>query len=65
MAAIVAALVTLIGTFVTFVQDYLIPATAADINLIHVAIWTPVVLGLLSLTGGFLKGMWARRGRKA
>ena len=62
MTALVQVFLDIIGLFVTFVTDYLIPADAASISILHVAIWTPVVLGLVSLTTGMLKRMWARRG---
>jgi hypothetical protein len=58
MADIVAAFVTLVGTFITFVNTYLVPADADSITILHVAIWTPVILGLLSLTVGMLRKMW-------
>lgn len=61
MGAMVQIFIDVITVLWTFVSSYLIPATVADINLIHVAIWTPVVIGLLSMVVGFAKSMWARR----
>ncbi len=61
MTALVQAFLDIVGLFVTFIQTYLIPADAASITILHVAIWTPVVLGLVGLTTGMLKRMWARR----
>lgn len=61
MSALVQAFLDIVGLFVTFIQTYLIPVDAASITILHVAIWTPVVLGLVSLTTGMLKRMWARR----
>ena len=65
MVALVQIFVDIIGIFFTFVQTYLVPDTASNINIIHVAVWTPVVIGLLALTASFIKGLWARRGRRA
>ena len=64
MTAIFQIFVDVIGIFVTFVKTYLIPATASEINILHVAIWTPVTVGLIVLTVGMLKGMWQSK-RKA
>lgn len=64
MSALVSEFITIIGLFWTFMQTYLVPATVADINIIHVAIWVPVMLGLLTGTIGTIKGMWSRRGKK-
>lgn len=61
MAAMIQIFIDVITILWTFVQNYLIPTTVADINLIHVAIWTPVVIGLLTMVIGFAKSMWARR----
>ena len=61
MSALVQTFVDIIGILVTFVKTYLIPATASDVNILHVAIWAPVVLGLITLTGSMLKGLWSRR----
>jgi len=60
MVAMVQIFIDVITILWTFVQTYLIPATVADINIIHVAIWTPVVIGLLSMVISFGKGMWSR-----
>ncbi|MBX0331163.1 hypothetical protein K2Z83_26290 [Oscillochloris sp. ZM17-4] len=65
MTALVQAFVDIVGILFTFVETYMVPATAADITIIHVAIWTPVIIGLITLTVGFVKGLWSRRGRRA
>ncbi len=65
MVALVQAFVDIIGVLITFVTTYLVPADASSITILHVAIWTPVVLGLLTLTIGMLRGMWRRGGRRA
>jgi len=44
-----------------FVKANLIPPDVASINIIHIAIWTPVTLVLLSLVIAWGKGMWSRR----
>lgn len=44
-----------------FVKTSVIPPDAASINIIHIAIWVPVTLGLLSMVIAWGKGMWSRR----
>lgn len=56
------AFVALIVVLYNFVVENLIPATAADMNLIHVAIWLPVIVGLVSTVVAMIKGFWGRRG---
>ena len=63
MVAIFQIFVDVLGIFMTFVKTYLIPATSSDINIIHVALWLPVTLGLVAGTISMIKGMW--RSRKA
>lgn len=64
MVALVQAFLDIVGAFITFVNDYLVPVDAASITILHVAIWTPVIIGLAGLVVGFLKGMWSRRGKR-
>lgn len=63
MAALITEFLTIVTALLTFVQDTLVPADVASITLIHVAIWTPVVIGFVGLVVNMLKGMWARRGK--
>lgn len=65
MVTLVQTFVDVIGVLITFVTTYLVPADVASITILHIAIWTPVVLGLLTLTIGMLRGMWSRGGRRA
>lgn len=60
MVALVQVFLDVIAALLTFVQGNLIPAAVADVNIIHVAIWTPVVLGLAAGVVAFLKRMWSR-----
>jgi len=61
MVALVQVFLDVIGVLFTFVQTYLIPANVAGVTILHVAIWTPVVIGLAGLTVSFVKRMWSRR----
>jgi hypothetical protein len=61
MTALVQVFLDVIGALLTFITTYLIPAEAADVTILHVAIWTPVVVGLAGLTVSFVKRMWSRR----
>lgn len=61
MTALVQVFLDVIGALLTFVQTYLIPTTVAGVTILHVAIWTPVVIGLAGLTVSFVKRMWSRR----
>lgn len=61
MTALVQVFLDVIGALLTFVQTYLIPADVAGVTILHVAIWTPVVIGLAGLTVSFVKRMWSRR----
>ncbi|PDW01404.1 hypothetical protein [Candidatus Chloroploca asiatica] len=61
MTALVQVFLDVIGALLTFITTYLIPANAAGVTILHVAIWTPVVIGLAGLTVSFVKRMWARR----
>lgn len=63
MALLVAEFVAVITTLYGFVEGNLVPADVASINIIHVAIWTPVTIGLITLVVSMVKGFWARRGR--
>lgn len=65
MAALVTEFVAVLTVLFTFVQDNLIPADVASVNIIHVAIWLPVVIGLVIMTIGMVKSFWARGGRRA
>lgn len=60
MTALVQLFVDIVGILFTFVNTYMVPATVADVTIIHVAIWTPVIIGLITLTVGFVKRLWAR-----
>lgn len=64
MVALVQNFVDVITILWTFVQAYLIPTDVASITILHVAIWTPVVLGLITLVIGTIKGMFKGGGRK-
>ncbi|PDW01403.1 hypothetical protein [Candidatus Chloroploca asiatica] len=61
MTALVQVFLDVVGALLTFIQTYLIPADAASVTILHVAIWTPVVIGLAGLTVSFVKRMWGRR----
>ncbi|HEU4323289.1 MAG TPA: hypothetical protein VFS21_09060 [Roseiflexaceae bacterium] len=50
---------------INFVMDTLVPPSIAEVNIIHVAIWLPVTIGLLSLVIALVRGFWSRRGRAA
>ena len=65
MAALVQVFIDVLEILVTFVLDYLVPAAAADVTILHVAIWTPVIIGLVSLTVGMFKGMFKGRSKRA
>lgn len=65
MLAIFQEFIAVIGSFILFVQDYLIPDTASNVNILHVAVWLPVTLGLLGATASFLRSFWSRSGRRA
>lgn len=60
----IAQLLALVAQFVTFVSGLIIPTSASGITLLHVAIWTPVVIGLVALTGRTVRG-FGRRGASA
>ncbi|MEM8535532.1 MAG: hypothetical protein AAGF95_32175 [Chloroflexota bacterium] len=47
-----------------FVVAYLIPTSAADVNLIHIGIWTPVIIGLVSSVVVMIKGFWGGASRR-
>jgi len=64
MTAMFQVFVDIISLLWTFVQTYLIPASVSNVNIIHVAIWTPVTIGILNQVVNFGKGMW-RGGKKA
>lgn len=61
MSDLIQVFIDVVTALYTFVSTNLIPATAADVNIIHVAIWTPVVIGLIKLVVSMIKGFWARR----
>lgn len=61
MVDLVQIFMDVIGVFWTFVETYMIPATVADVNIIHVAIWTPIMLGLVTGTIGTLRGLFRSR----
>lgn len=60
MTSLVQTFVDVIGILWTFIEAHLIPTTVSGVNIIHVAIWTPVTIGLASMTIAFAKGMWKR-----
>lgn len=64
MPEMLQAFVDMIIIFYNFVVENLIPATAADINLIHVAIWLPIIVGLVSTVVAMIKGFWGGRSRR-
>jgi hypothetical protein len=61
MVALVQVFVDVVGVLWTFVNTYMVPATPAGITIIHVAIWTPVVIGLLTMVSMFIKSLWGRK----
>ncbi|PDW00978.1 hypothetical protein [Candidatus Chloroploca asiatica] len=61
MVALVQVFVDVMGALLTFVITYLIPDEVADVTILHVAIWTPVTIGLAGMVIGFVKKMWGRR----
>lgn len=61
MTALVQVFIDIVGALLTFITTYLIPDAVADVTILHVAIWTPVVLGLAGMTVSFVKRMWSRR----
>ncbi len=50
---------------ISFVMDTLVPPSIAEVNIIHIAIWLPVTIGLLTMVVGLVRGFWNRRGRAA
>lgn len=60
MAAVVQAILDAILPIWTWVTTNFVPATAADVTLVHVALWSPFIMGLVF---GFLS-MVMRRGRR-
>ena len=65
MSALINEFIAVITILYTFVADNLVPADAASVNIIHVAIWTPVMVGLVSSVVTMIKGFWRRGGRRA
>lgn len=63
MGAVVAEFVTVMTTLFTFIKTNFVPATVADITILHVAIWTPTTICLTALVGGFVRS-WFARGKK-
>jgi hypothetical protein len=61
MAALVGEFVAVITTLYTFVSTNLIPADVASVNIIHVAIWTPVTIGLINGVVAMIKRFWSSR----
>jgi hypothetical protein len=61
MVALVQVFVDVVGVLWTFVNTYMVPATVADVTIIHVAIWTPVIIGLLTMVSMFIKSLWGRK----
>ena len=58
MVALFQVFMDVLGIMFTFVQTYLIPPTASDVNVIHVAVWTPITLGILGGVIAFFKKLW-------
>ena len=48
-----------------FVVANLVPESAADINIIHGAIWIPVATTLVGGVVVLIKGFWRKGGRKS
>jgi hypothetical protein len=63
MAALVTEFVAVLTVLFNFVKLNLIPVDVASINIIHVAIWLPVTIGLVKLTIGMVKGFWSSRAK--
>lgn len=63
MSAVVTEFINIITLFWTFVKTYLVPTGVSDVNIIHVAIWTPVMLGLLTMTTTTIKRLWGGSSR--
>ncbi len=57
----IESFLNLLGMLVAFVQARLIPASLAELSLLHVAIWSPVVVGLVALSARTLRSMVRRR----
>lgn len=65
MTALVQGFVDIVTILFGFVKTQLVPADFASTTILHVAIWLPVVIGLISLTVGMTKSLWSRGGKKA
>jgi hypothetical protein len=64
MAAIFTEIMLVVAELFTFVETNLVPADAASLNIIHIAVWTPVTLGLIGMLVRVLKSFWGgNRGR--
>ena len=62
MSGMVGELITVTGLLWDFMEGRIIPTSIAEINIVHVAIWVPVTLGLISGAGASIKRMFGRRG---
>jgi hypothetical protein len=60
MAAVIAALLDGLTQIWTWVTTTFVPAAAADVTLVHLAMWSGF---LLAVAGGFL-GLVMRRGKR-
>jgi hypothetical protein len=60
MAAIIEAILSALTPIWTWVTTTFVPATAADVTLIHVGMWGSVILGFVS----FFLNLVFRRGKR-
>jgi chemotaxis protein histidine kinase CheA len=65
MIAILQSLLDIIGMVWSGVTPWLVPASLGAINIIHVAIWTPVIVGLLIMTRSTIQRLTPRQIRTA
>lgn len=60
MLDVINVMLTVVTAVWTWATTNLVPATAADVTLVHVSLWLPLVFGALS----FVIGLVTRRGSR-
>ncbi len=65
MNTLLAEFLNVVGVFTHWAMSYLIPASASEINILHIAVWTPDTLGLVTLSGGMVRRMTPKQIRTA
>lgn len=68
LSALITSLLGIVQLFITAAEGFLIPtydstAQTWNVTLIHIVIWVPVLLTIISAAGTMLLGMIRRRRR--